>query len=89
MGAYREQLLREACGGKGAEIHGASAEERPSGTLAMFKLRFTVCLLLFAGFAYLNYTGGSVFGVTAERIVEAVTDNTLQARLAELADSWK
>ena len=88
MGAYREQLLRETYGGGSSETFGRSAQEEPSRPLTLFKLKFTVCLLLFAGFAYLNYTGGTVLGISAEQIVEAVTDNELQTELSRLAESW-
>ena len=88
MGAYREQLLRETYGGRGDQIYGHSAEEAPSRPLTLFKLKFTICLLLFAGFAYQSFTGGSIFHITAEKIVEAVTDNELQTQLSELSESW-
>lgn len=88
MGAYREQLLRETYGGRSDQIYGHPVEETPSRTLALFKLKFMICLLLFAGFAYLSFTGGSIFHITADEIVEAVTDNDLQMRLSAFAESW-
>ena len=51
MGAYREQLLRETYGGRSDQIYGCPVEETPSRPLALFKLKFMICLLLFAGFA--------------------------------------
>ena len=83
MGAYREQLLRETYGSKSPQIYGQK-EEEPSGTLSMFKLKFTICLFLFAGFAYLSLTGSSFCNVTADRIVEAVTNADLYIQLSEL-----
>lgn len=64
MGAYREQLLKETYG---KNVWGTSAQEaeEPSGFLLFFKLKFTVSLLLFAGFAYLSMTGNSFFEITA------------------------
>ena len=57
MGAYREQLLRETYGGRSDQIYGCPVEETPSRPLALFKLKFMICLLLFAGFAYLRGSG--------------------------------
>ncbi|MCI8584282.1 MAG: hypothetical protein HFI92_00025 [Lachnospiraceae bacterium] len=83
MGAYREQLLKETYGGR---VRGFTAqeEEEPSGSLALFKLKFTISLILFAGFAYLSITGGSFYNVTAEQIVQAVTEENLSEQLLEL-----
>ncbi|MCI8821012.1 MAG: hypothetical protein HFI15_00610 [Lachnospiraceae bacterium] len=83
MGAYREQLLKETYG---KNVWGTSAQEaeEPSGFLLFFKLKFTVSLLLFAGFAYLSMTGNSFFEITAEQIVEAVTEDDLYVQLSEL-----
>ena len=82
MGAYRERLLKETYGNGGApQPYGQRQEE--SGFLAMFKLRFTICLILFAGFAYLSLTGENISGVTAERIVEAVTEDGIHVALPE------
>ena len=83
MGAYREQLLKETYG---KNVWGTSAHEaeEPSGFLLFFKLKFTVSLLLFAGFAYLSMTGNSFFEITAEQIVEAVTEDDLYVQLSEL-----
>ena len=78
MGTYREQLLKETYGNSRAGIYGESKEE-PSGSFSLFKLKFTVCLLLFAGFVYLNFTGQSFLNVTAEQIREAViTDSVMK-----------
>ena len=84
MGAYREQLLKETYGKNGWGTSAQEAEE-PSGFLLFFKLKFTVSLLLFAGFAYLSMTGNSFFEITAEQIVEAVTEDDLYVQLSELA----
>ncbi|MBS6395609.1 MAG: hypothetical protein KH452_00445 [Clostridiales bacterium] len=83
MGAYREQLLRETYGRERDSVY-SYTEEEPSGFFTIFKLKFTVCLLLFAGFAWLNLTGNSFCNVTAEQIVEAVTDDSLYIQLSEL-----
>lgn len=83
MGAYREQLLKETYGSKASGLYGQQ-EEEPSGSLALFKLKFTICLLLFAGFAYMSLTGESFCNVTAEQIVEAVTNEDLYIQLSEL-----
>lgn len=83
MGAYRDQLLRETYGNQSFRLPSQEAEE-PSGTLTMFKLKFTISLFLFAGFAYLSITGKSFCSVTAEQIVEAVTKEDLYTQLSEL-----
>ncbi len=60
----------------------------PSGFLTVFKIRFMICLILFGGFSYMSLTGTSFFGVTAEQVVGAVTDEsfyeTIQAELSGL-----
>ena len=66
MGAYREQLLRETYGNKAHSFMEPEGRE-PSGSLAVFKLKFTVSLFLFAGFVYLGMTGNSFCNVTAEQ----------------------
>lgn len=82
MGTYREQLLKETYGsGSARHIYG-KPEEEPSGFLTIFKLRFAICLVLFAGFAYLSMTGGSIFHVTAEQIREIVVSEELGWELA-------
>lgn len=83
MGTYREQLLKETYGSAGAHIYGKPEEESPSGFLAVFKLKFTICLILFAGFAYLSVTGKSVFHITAEQIRAAVVDEKISSQIAE------
>lgn len=84
MGAYREQLLKETYGGrKASELYGQQ-EAEPSGALVLFKLKFTICLFLFAGFVYLSLTGNSFADITAEQIVEAVTDEDLYIQLSKL-----
>lgn len=83
MGTYREQLLKETYGsGNIRHIYG-KPEEEPSGFLTIFKLRFAICLALFAGFAYLSMTGGSVFHVTAEQIRTAVMSEELNWQMAD------
>lgn len=83
MGAYREQLLKETYGGR---PYGTPTQEEavPSGSLAFFKLKFTISLFLFAGFAYLTMTGSSFCDVTAEQIVEAVTEEDISVQLSKL-----
>lgn len=83
MGAYREQLLKETYGNGSVRLYGQK-EEEPSVSFSAFKLKFTICLLLFAGFAYLSLTGSSFCNVTAEQIVEAVTNEDLYIQLSEL-----
>ena len=73
MGTYREQLLKER--------HEIREEETPSRSLTIFKIRFLICLLLFGVFSYLNITGKSVGQVTAEQIVEAVTEDQFSEEL--------
>lgn len=82
MGAYREQLLKETYGSGTTRIYGQK-EEEPSGYFTAFKLKFTICLFLFAGFAYLSLTGSSFCNVTAEEIVEAVTNEDFYIQLSE------
>ena len=74
MGAYREQLLKETYGGKPAELYRAEDEESDSH-FGMFKIKFTICLLIFAGFAYLSLTGQSFLNVTPDQIREVVTQD--------------
>ena len=62
MGTYREQLLKER-----GEIREA---EEPSRFLAIFKIRFFICLILFGVFSYLWTTGQSVGQISAEDILE-------------------
>ncbi len=81
MGTYREQLLRETYGRDMGRLH-TQQEEAPSGTLAIFKLKFTICLFLFAGFVYLNLTGKSFLNLTADQIRAAVTSQELYEELA-------
>lgn len=83
MGAYREQLLRERYGNQSPSYIG-QPEEMPSGAFALFKLKFTICLFLFAGFAWMNLTGNSFGQVTAQQIVEAVTEEDISVQLSEL-----
>ena len=75
MGAYREQLLKER-----GETR-IRQEEEPSGFLTVFKIRFLICLLLFGVFSYLWATGQSVGTVSADRIVELVTDDQLSEEI--------
>lgn len=83
MGAYREQLLKETYGNRVSGLRGQTAEE-PSGSFVFFKLKFIICLFLFAGFAYLSMTGKSFYSITADQIVEAVTEKDLYTQLSEL-----
>lgn len=83
MGAYRDQLLKERYGDKAQRFSAQEAEE-PSSFLTFFKLKFTISLFLFAGFAYLSMTGSSFGNVTAEQIVKAVTEDNLYIQLSEL-----
>ena len=78
MGAYREQLLKER-----GETR-IRQEEEPSGFLTVFKIRFFICLILFGAFSYLWVTGQSVGTVSADRIVELVTDDQLSEELQGL-----
>ncbi len=75
MGAYREQLLKER-----GETR-IQQEEEPSGFLTVFKIRFLICLVLFGAFSYLWATGQSVGNVSADQIVELVTDDQLSEEL--------
>ena len=83
MGAYRDQLLRETYGNKPINFYEEN-EESPTSFFTVFKLKFTISLFLFAGFAYLSITGKSFCSVTAEQIVEAVTEEDLYTQLSEL-----
>ena len=78
MGAYREQLLKER-----GETR-LRQEEEPSGFLTVFKIRFLICLVLFGAFSYLWATGNSIGQVSAEQIVELVTDDQLSEELQVL-----
>lgn len=83
MGAYREQLLKERYGNR-PPSYTAQPEEGPPAALTFFKLKFTICLFLFAGFAWMSLTGNSFGQVTAQQIVEAVTEEELSVQLSEL-----
>lgn len=83
MGAYREQLLRERYGNQHPAYMG-SPEEGPPMAFTLFKLKFTICLFLFAGFAWMSMTGNSLGHITAQQIVEAVTEEDLSVQLSEL-----
>ena len=85
MGTYRDQLLRETYGRDMGRLH-TQPEEAPSGTLTVFKLKFTVCLFLFAGFVYLNLTGKSFLNMTADQIRAAVTSQELYEELSGIAE---
>lgn len=88
MGTYREQLLKETYGSGRAQLYG-KPEEEPSGFLTVFKLKFTICLILFAGFAYMSVTGKSFCNVTAEQIRAAVTSEELYQELADWQEGTK
>ncbi len=81
MGTYREQLLKETYGNAGSRIYG-KPEEGSSGFLTVFKIKFSVCLLLFAGFAWLSLTGNSLGNVTAEQIRQAVEEDSFREEFA-------
>jgi len=83
MGTYREQLLKETYGSAGPRIYGKPEEESPSGFLTVFKLKFMICLFLFAGFAYLSVTGKSFYHITAEQIRAAVTSEEFSEQIAK------
>ena len=73
MGTYREQLLKE---------RGETREaEEPSRFWAIFKIRFFICLILFGVFSYLWTTGQSVGQISADQIVQLVTDDQLSEKL--------
>lgn len=97
MGAYREQLLKETYGTGRDNLYrrteSRTEEYGEAGSpFALFKLKFMICLLLFAGFAWMNATGNSFYNISAEQIVEAVTDQNLEEELAALSnvhlESW-
>ena len=71
MGTYREQLLKEKYGNS-RMVTGADAQAEPSGCFCLFKLKFLISILLFAGFLYLNMTGQSFLNITAEQIRTAI-----------------
>ena len=73
MGAYREQLLKER-----GEIREA---EEPSRFWTIFKIRFFICLILFGAFTYLWTTGQSVGQISAEDILELVTEDQFSEEL--------
>ena len=83
MGAYRDQLLREPYGNKPLNLYEEN-EESPTSFFTVFKLKFTICLFLFAGFAYLSLTGSSIYNITAPQIVQAVTNEDLYLQLSNL-----
>jgi hypothetical protein len=83
MGSYREQLLKETYGRESGRIYGRP-EEEPSGFLTVFKLKFMISLLLFAGFAYLSMTGSSFCRMTADQIVEMVQTEELNPVIAQI-----
>ena len=71
METYREQLLKER-----GEIRKA-----PSRFLSIFKIRFFICLILFGVFSYLWTTGQSVGQISAEDILELVTEDQFSEEL--------
>ena len=73
MGTYREQLLKER-----GEIR---KTEEPSRFLTVFKIRFLICLLLFGVFSYLWSTGNRIGKISAEQIVELVTEDQFSEKL--------
>ena len=75
MGAYREQLLKERGESR------LRQEEEPSRFLTAFKIRFLICLVLFGAFSYLWATGQSVGQISADQIVQLVTDDQLSEEI--------
>ena len=75
MGAYREQLLKDR-----GETR-IQQEEEPSGFLTVFKIRFLICLVLFGAFSYLWTTGKCVGQISADQIVQLVTDDQLSEEI--------
>lgn len=73
MGAYREQLLKEH--------QDSRKEEEPGGFFLVFKIRFLICLVLFGIFSYLWFTDSSIGTVTAETILENVTEDAFSEEL--------
>ena len=73
MGTYREQLLKER-----GEIREA---EEPSRFWTIFKIRFFICLILFGVFSYLWTTGQSFCQISAEDILELVTEDQFSEEL--------
>ena len=76
METYREQLLKER-----GEIREA---EEPSRFLAIFKIRFFICLILFGVFSYLWTTGQSVGQISAELVTEDQFSEELHAQMQKL-----
>ena len=83
MGAYREQLLKERYGNQ-PPAYMRPSEEVPPMAFTFFKLKFTISLFLFAGFAWMSMTGNSFGQMTAQQIVEAVTEEDISVQLSEL-----
>ena len=84
MGAYREQLLKETYGNSSTRLYEYAkphAEEQPGAVFAIFKIRFGICLLLFAGFAWLSLTGNSFYNITSEKVTAAVTEDRFQEEI--------
>lgn len=78
MGAYREQLLKETYGNGSSQLYQYTkpyTEEQPTGVFTIFKIRFSICLLLFAGFAWLSLTGSSFCNITSEKVTAAVAED--------------
>ena len=71
MGTYREQLLKEKYGSSRA-VAGADVQAEPSGCFCVFKLKFLISIILFAGFVYLHMSGQSFLNITAEQIRTAI-----------------
>ncbi|MBR5508640.1 MAG: hypothetical protein IKV59_01155 [Lachnospiraceae bacterium] len=77
MGAYREQLLKETYGSGRTRLYEYTElhTEEPSAALfTVFKIRFAVCLFLFAGFAWLSLTGNSIGSITSEKVAAAIVE---------------
>lgn len=83
MGSYREQLLKETYGTGRNGIYGT--EEEPGGAFTMFKLKFMICVFLFAGFLWLSRTGGSIFQMNAEQIVSMISEDQITQTIEQLS----
>ena len=87
LGAYREQLLKETYGQGRSQIYGqmkTNEEDNTAKPFALFKIRFMVCLFLFAGFSWLSLTESSFCNITSEQIITAVTEEDLSIQLSKL-----
>lgn len=79
--------MKETYGNKNIGNYAHQAEEEPSYVLSIFKIRFFVSVLLFAGFAWLSITGNSLFGISAKEMKEAVVSQDFSVEWLE--NQWK